>query len=540
MRIAPDGEILVRGENVTSGLLPARRRRRRRDASAEQTAAFSDGWFHTGDIGELDANGPAADQGPQEGDDRHAAGAERLPGRRRARARSRSPASRTRRSSACTSTARSASTRCSCSNLAPTSTRSSAARTRRSKITSASGARRSGRATALPRTEGTQKLKRREIQRWAAGEQRGRRRARRCRRHASTTSSRASPPAATLTPETTLDELGPELARSRRADDGARGSVPDDARRERRWRRRRTIGELEALVGSGVPEFRRSAVRPSSAVRSSNVAVEARSPRAARRPSRSRFRPGIDRAPPGSSAASACRRGSCRSGASFMKMKVDGLEHLATHRRARSIFAANHQSHMDTPAIMLRAAAAVALLAGAGHGEGVLHARTSTRSEFSRKRGSRTAELLPGVDEFFNAFPLPQREAGTRQTLRYIGEVAADGYSVLIFPGGQTRRGRRDRRRSGRASGMIGARLDVPVVPVRLEGLDKVLHPQDEMAEARARSGSPLARRCGSPATTIRRWRSRSRTRSEASEAPRTSGLRLKAAGLGRVLGPEP
>ena len=24
---------------------------------------------------------------------------------------------------------------------------------------------------------------------------------------------------------------------------------------------------------------------------------------------------------------------------------------------------------------------------------------------------------------FFNAFPLPQREAGTRQTLRYIGEL---------------------------------------------------------------------------------------------------------------------
>ena len=37
---------------------------------------------------------------------------------------------------------------------------------------------------------------------------------------------------------------------------------------------------------------------------------------------------------------------------------------------------------------------------------------------------------------FFNIFPLPQREAGARQTLRYIGEVAGDGYSVLIFPEG--------------------------------------------------------------------------------------------------------
>ena len=45
---------------------------------------------------------------------------------------------------------------------------------------------------------------------------------------------------------------------------------------------------------------------------------------------------------------------------------------------------------------------------------------------------------------FFNAFPLPQREAGARQTLRYIGEVTGDGYSVLIFPEGVRSRDRRD------------------------------------------------------------------------------------------------
>ena len=38
---------------------------------------------------------------------------------------------------------------------------------------------------------------------------------------------------------------------------------------------------------------------------------------------------------------------------------------------------------------------------------------------------------------FFNAFPLPQREAGARETLRYIGELASDGWSVLIFPEGK-------------------------------------------------------------------------------------------------------
>ena len=94
----------------------------------------------------------------------------------------------------------------------------------------------------------------------------------------------------------------------------------------------------------------------------------------------------------------------------------------------------------------------------------------------------------------FNAFPLPQREAGARQTLRYVGDLLGAGYSVLIFPEGRrTERGEIDRFRPG--IGMIASRLDVPVVPVRLEGLDKVLHHTWRMARpgpARVAFGSPL------------------------------------------------
>ena len=46
---------------------------------------------------------------------------------------------------------------------------------------------------------------------------------------------------------------------------------------------------------------------------------------------------------------------------------------------------------------------------------------------------------------------------------------------MLIFPGGQaTDTGEIERFRPG--IGMIASRLDVPVVPVRIDGLDKVLH----------------------------------------------------------------
>src|SRR5262245_65876697 len=74
---------------------------------------------------------------------------------------------------------------------------------------------------------------------------------------------------------------------------------------------------------------------------------------------------------------------------------------------------------------------------------------------------------------FFNAFPLPQREAGAREALRYIGDLASDGWSVLIFPEGKrTMNGEINAFRPG--IGMIGARLGLPVVPVRLEGLNRV------------------------------------------------------------------
>jgi len=53
--------------------------------------------------------------------------------------------------------------------------------------------------------------------------------------------------------------------------------------------------------------------------------------------------------------------------------------------------------------------------------------------------------------------------------------VLADGSSILIFPEGKrTDTGAIDRFRPG--IGMIGSRLEVQVVPVRIEGLDRVLH----------------------------------------------------------------
>ena len=48
IRIADDGEVLVKGNNVFA---------RYRNNEAATAEAFVDGWFRTGDLGELDANG---------------------------------------------------------------------------------------------------------------------------------------------------------------------------------------------------------------------------------------------------------------------------------------------------------------------------------------------------------------------------------------------------------------------------------------------------------------------------------------------------
>ena len=164
----------------------------------------------------------------------------------------------------------------------------------------------------------------------------------------------------------------------------------------------------------------------------------------------------------------------------FAWISVEGRQHVQ-NLHGPVIFAANHQSHMDTPVILaalpptLRARVATAM------------AKEFFKAHFFPDQYTRKEWLTNSLNywlaaAFFNAFPLPQREAGARQTLRYAGELISDGYSILIFPEGKrTERG--EIRPFQPGIGMMASRLGVPVVPVRLDGLDQVLHHTWKMAK---------------------------------------------------------
>jgi len=107
-------------------------------------------------------------------------------------------------------------------------------------------------------------------------------------------------------------------------------------------------------------------------------------------------------------------------------------------------------------------------LAIATGGEALETLRTppATRS-FAGKAYDRVKWTL-GVS-LLNLFPLP-REAGFRDSFAYVGESVNRGYSVLVFPEGRhTTDGKLVPFRAG--IGLLANNLQIPIVPMRIDGL---------------------------------------------------------------------
>lgn len=138
------------------------------------------------------------------------------------------------------------------------------------------------------------------------------------------------------------------------------------------------------------------------------------------------------------------------------------------------IFAPNHQSHLDAPVILS------VLPARFRFGTGVAMWKEYFGAHFSpeghtRYQRIRDALLYWLAALFFNGFPLPQTESGARESLRYAGDLVEENWSVLFFPEGErTEAG--EIKAFQRGIGLLAGHLNVAVVPVRLRGVEKVLH----------------------------------------------------------------
>jgi long-chain acyl-CoA synthetase len=441
IKIASDGEILVRGENVTSGYFNA----------AEETArAFEDGWFHTGDIGELRADGQLFIRGRKkemivtpEGLNVFPEDVERvlneLPGVHE---------------SAVVGLTSGAEERVHAVLVTdPGVDPDSVVRAANLRLADHQKIRRAALwpESTLPRTEGTAKLKRAAIRDWL---------------RTGVRAPEAEPGADRLTellrqqtgrtdlaPDTTLDELG--LSSLERVElmvaleDAFHAQVDEAA-----FSGARDIGHLRTLIEQAAAG-RLPAAEPIAFPVWNRRWVA----RAVRRVNLPTWILPLTRL--------------------FAWVHVEGLEHLAP-LQGPVFFAPNHQSHMDLPVILAalpsrwryRVASAMAKEFFKAH----FFPESHTRVEwFTNSLNYYLAALL------FNTFPLPKQEAGARQTLHYISTLVEAGYSVLIFPEGEiSEDGEIHKFRPG--IGMLASRLELPVVPVRLDGLDRVLHTGWHMA----------------------------------------------------------
>jgi long-chain acyl-CoA synthetase len=479
VRIAPDGEVLVRGDNVTSGYY---------NAPGETSAAFEDGWLHTGDIGSLDESGRLTIKGRKKEMIVTPEGLNVFP----------------------EDVERAINSQPGAIESAVVGVSAGGAREERvhavmvlQENADADAIVRSANASledhqrirsfsiwpgdALPRTEGTAKLRRKDIQRWVSGAPVSAES--RTRGGAASVAEVVSRFAhqRTITPETTIEELG--LSSLERVElMMALEEALDVSIDEGEFASARTIGDLQRITldrGAEGAETQRGA----EAQRTTDARPEVRA-----RESREAFEfPRWNRSLP----ARAIRRASLPTwilplARVFAWTRVEGLQHLSGVP-GPVIFAANHQSHLDTPVILW------ALPASWRYRVAPAMAKEFFKAHFFPEQHTRRQWVTNSLNYylaalFFNAFPLPQREAGTRQTLRYAGELVTDGYSILIFPEGRRpHEGGIGPFRPG--VGMMASRLRVPVVPVRIDGLDRVLHPTATMARpgrVRVAFGEPL------------------------------------------------
>jgi len=109
-------------------------------------------------------------------------------------------------------------------------------------------------------------------------------------------------------------------------------------------------------------------------------------------------------------------------------------------------------------------------LAIAMGGESVMRMRKPPREWlFAKRWGYQIGHFL--VTLLFNVFPLPQF-SGFRESFRFAGESVDRGYSVLIFPEGEVNNSEDGKMAPFQSGiGLLAQNLRLPIIPIRLDGV---------------------------------------------------------------------
>ena len=146
-------------------------------------------------------------------------------------------------------------------------------------------------------------------------------------------------------------------------------------------------------------------------------------------------------------------------------------------------------------------------LATAMGGETLQDMRRPPRDWFFAKRwayrlGYWLASLL------FNVFPLPQY-SGFRESFRFAGESVDRGYSVLVFPEGEVNNSEDGRMAPFQSGiGLLAENLGIPIVPMRLDGVWQMKRQHRRLAhigEITVHIGAPVTFAPGTPPEEIAR-----------------------------------
>ncbi len=176
----------------------------------------------------------------------------------------------------------------------------------------------------------------------------------------------------------------------------------------------------------------------------------------------------------------------------LLTLEVEGLNNLV-NLQPPVIFASNHQSHLDTPAIFTALPRRWRYRVAPAMSQDYFRAWLEPGNASWRERMGTMVQYFLAA-ECFNAYPLPQRMAGVRRALKYTGELIGLGYCPLVYPEGKrTPDGTLQPFKSG--IGLMATRLRTPVVPVHLSGLFEIYSIHDSWprrGKVCVRFGAPL------------------------------------------------